>query len=311
MASLNLTVPKELEPFLRVGASSWKYGSWHGLLYPAGARDAPGSYLAEYARHLRTVEIDQWFWSLFPPGVKLPEPQTVATYAQAVPDDFLFAVKAPNAITLTHFYARQPKRYAEHANRPNAQFLSVDLLNRFLESLAPLGGKLGPILFQFEYLNRTKMPSLRAFLDKLHEFFSRAPGGFRYAVETRNPNYVSQAFFNFLKEHRLGYVFIEGYYMPHIGDVFAKHDAFTTDFSVVRLHGRSREEIEAQTGETWNRLVEPQEQGLEATASIIQPGTSRGLLMLVYANNHFEGCAPLTLERLLELLRQEGRRRSE
>jgi len=26
--------------------------------------------------------------------------------------------------------------------------------------------------------------------------------------------------------------------------------------------------------------------------------------MLVYANNHFEGCAPLTLERLLGILRE-------
>jgi len=43
---------------------------------------------------------------------------------------------------------------------------------------------------------------------------------------------------------------------------------------------------------------------LEATASIIRAGTSRGLMMLVYANNHFEGCAPLTLERLLGILRE-------
>ena len=72
MASLNLIVPKTVEPFLRVGTSSWKYDSWRGLLYPPGTRDAPGSYLAEYAKHLDTVEADQWFWSLFPSGVKLP-----------------------------------------------------------------------------------------------------------------------------------------------------------------------------------------------------------------------------------------------
>lgn len=25
-----------------------------------------------YAKHLTTVEVDQWFWSLFPSGITLP-----------------------------------------------------------------------------------------------------------------------------------------------------------------------------------------------------------------------------------------------
>jgi len=308
MASLNLTIPKQLEPFLKLGTSSWKYDSWQGLLYPPGVKDTPGSYLAEYAKHLNTVEVDQWFWSLFPRGAKLPDPSTVKAYAEAVPDDFLFAIKAPNAVTLTHFYSRQPKRYADHANKPNPNFLSLDLLERFLDTLSPMTGKLGPIMFQFEYLNRTKMPSLRAFLDKLNEFFAHAPKGYQYAIETRNPNYLRPEFFAFLKEHGLGYVFTEGYYMPHIGEVFAQHDAFTADFSVIRLHGGDREGIEERTGEVWNQVVEPKDHGLDAAASIIRAGTSRGLIMAVYANNHYEGSAPLTLERLLGKLREESPR---
>jgi uncharacterized protein YecE (DUF72 family) len=71
-------------------------------------------------------------------------------------------------------------------------------------------------MFQFEYLNKSKMPSLKAFLDWLHEFFEKAPKGFSYAIETRNPNYLSTAFFDFLREHELGHVFLEGYYMPHM-----------------------------------------------------------------------------------------------
>jgi uncharacterized protein YecE (DUF72 family) len=47
---------------LRTGTCSWKFPSWHGLVYsaPKGI-----DYLAEYAHHYNTVEIDQWFWSLF------------------------------------------------------------------------------------------------------------------------------------------------------------------------------------------------------------------------------------------------------
>ena len=69
----------------------------------------PDDYLADYARHLSTVEIDQWFWSLFPGGITLPSTDTVKQYAESVPDDFRFTVKAPNAITLTHYYRKQPK----------------------------------------------------------------------------------------------------------------------------------------------------------------------------------------------------------
>ncbi len=302
---VNLTVPKAYGRHLRLGTCSWKYDSWRGLVYPPDAADLRDRYLTEYAKHLNTVEVDQWFWSLFLSGVKLPDPATVRAYAESVPEDFTFAIKAPNAITLTHFYSRQPKQHADYANKPNAHFLSVGLLKRFLDILSPMQDKLGPIMFQFEYLNRTKMPSLRAYLDKLHEFFAQAPQGFQYAIETRNPNYLRREFFVFLKEHGLGYVFLEGYYMPPIAEVFAKHHAFTADFSVVRLHGSGREEIEQRTSEEWNRIIEPKDQGLDAAASIIRAGTSRGLILAVYANNHFEGCAPLTLERLLAVLGKE------
>jgi uncharacterized protein YecE (DUF72 family) len=115
---------------------------------------------------------DQWFWSVFPSGAKLPEQDTVKQYTDSVPDDFRFTVKAQKAITLTHAYARQPKGSEGHANEPNSYFLSADLLNRFLETLHPMRGKLGPIMLQFEYLNRQTMPSLPVFLDRLQEFFA-------------------------------------------------------------------------------------------------------------------------------------------
>ena len=164
-------IPNKYRPYLRIGTCSWKYDSWKGLVYGAEKKYRPEDYLEDYARYFQTVEIDQWFWSLFPQGVKLPDPQVVRQYSESVPDEFIFSVKAPNAITLTHYYAKQPKGCEEYANRPNEYFLSADLCERFLENLAPMHNKLGPIMFQFEYLNRQKMPSLRMFLDRLHEYY--------------------------------------------------------------------------------------------------------------------------------------------
>jgi len=111
MNHLNLAIPERYRDCLRVGTCSWKYDSWKGLIYRPDADYAPNDYLPDYAQHFKTVEVDQWFWSLFPPGVKLPDEGTVRGYAQTVPDDFLFTVKAPNSVTLTHFYSRQPKAY--------------------------------------------------------------------------------------------------------------------------------------------------------------------------------------------------------
>jgi len=113
MTPLNLTIPERYRDCLRVGTCSWKFDSWKGLVYDAGKAYEPNDYLPDYARYLNTVEVDQWFWSLFPPGAKLPDEDTVRAYAEGVPDNFLFTVKAPNSITLTHCCARQSEAYRE------------------------------------------------------------------------------------------------------------------------------------------------------------------------------------------------------
>jgi uncharacterized protein YecE (DUF72 family) len=299
---MKVVIPEKYQPYLRIGTCSWKYDSWKGLYYEKGKNYRPNDYLSDYAKHLSSVEIDQWFWSLFPGGVKLPEARTAKAYAESVPDDFIFTVKAPNSLTLTHFYSKQPPQYADFAGQPNSLFLDNVLLEQFLERLSPLGKKLGPIMFQFEYLNKKKMPSKEVFFERLQEFITRAPTGFQYAIETRNPNYLSPAFFDFLKEHSLGYVYLEGYYMPHIGEVFDKFKPETTDFSIIRLHGGDRLEMEIETGGNWSQVIALKPKGLEAAARIIQDNQSRKALTFLNINNHFEGSAPLTVQRFLDVL---------
>src|SRR6056297_534578 len=70
---------------LRFGTCSWKFPSWAGLVYS----QADGiDYLAEYAQTYRSVEIDQWFWSLFAPDkISLPQTETVAGYLASVDED--------------------------------------------------------------------------------------------------------------------------------------------------------------------------------------------------------------------------------
>jgi uncharacterized protein YecE (DUF72 family) len=298
-------VPAAWRPYVRLGTCSWKYDSWKGTVYDKGKTYRPDEYLADYARRYDSVEVDQWFWSLFPDSVRLPLPSVVKRYAESVPDGFVFTVKAPNAITLTHHYNR--KEAGEKAGSPNPDFLSVELLEGFLERLAPMGKKLGPVMFQFEYLNKQKMATRGDFLERMGGFLGGAPKGYAYAIELRNPNYLAPDLFAMLKEHRAGFVYLEGYYMPPIGEVFEKFHPATAPFSVVRLHGGDRGEIEKETGEVWDRIVAPKPEALRAAARITRENIREKIVTYVNVNNHFEGSAPLSIDRFTaELAKPEG-----
>ena len=300
--ALDLSVPREFRGILRIGTCSWKYDTWKGLIYEPLKTYRPDEYLPDYAKKLDSVEIDQWFWSLFPGSLRLPDPAAVRLYAKSVPDDFVFTVKAPNSLTLTHYYAKQTPQNASYANKPNPSFLDHDLLSRFLDALSPLASKLGPVMFQFEYLNKQKMPSKEVFFERFGEFIDAAPKGYRYAVEIRNPNYLSPEFFSFLKDHELGFVYLDGYYMPPIGQVFDKFKPETASFQVVRLHGGDRLEIEGETGEVWNKVVASKPGGLKAAAKIVRANAKKRVLTYVNLNNHYEGSAPLSIGRFLDIL---------
>jgi uncharacterized protein YecE (DUF72 family) len=299
---LDFSIPEEYAEYLRIGTCSWKYDSWKGLVYDAGKTYRAQDYLADYARRLTTVEVDQWFWSLFPQSIRLPEKSDVKRYAESVPGGFVFSIKAPNALTLTHFYSKLSGAEKDFAGQPNKAFLDNGLLERFLERLEPLGKKRGPLMFQFEYLNKQKMATKEAFFEAFGAFIEKAPQGVAYAVEIRNPNYLCKPFFDFLAAHKLGFVYLDGYYMPPIGKVFEEHQPHTARFSIIRLHGGDRGEIEKETGEVWNRIVAPKPEALQAAARITVENIRQKIKTIVNVNNHFEGSAPLTIGRFLDVL---------
>jgi uncharacterized protein YecE (DUF72 family) len=126
----------------------------------------------------------------------------------------------------------------------------------------------------------------------------------RYAIETRSPNCLCQEFFDFLGEHGLGFVFLEGYYMPHIGEVFERCDTSPAAFTVIRLPGPDGADIEKMSGNAWNRIYSAKPEGLRAAAEIVRSNTARSFQTLVNINNHYEGSSPLTADRFLGVLRE-------
>lgn len=281
---------------LKIGTCSWKYESWRGLVY---SNTENINYLAEYAERFSTVEVDQWFWSLFGEDkVKLPDYRDVSAYAHSVPDDFRFTVKAPNSITLTHFYQKSKSDPLIE----NPHFFSTDLTKSFLEALEPMHGKLGPVMFQFEYLNKKKMPGLDRFLELLDEFIAKLDDSFQFGVEIRNPNYLGEKFFTFLKERNIIPVFLQGYYMPSIFEIIPKYQQHLPGLSVIRLHGPDRKGIEKKTGKEWNTIVEPKDEELARLIEVLHAFDERENDMYVNVNNHYEGSAPKTIEKIHHLL---------
>ena len=73
-------------PRLSVGTSGWSYPSWRPDFYPAGTD--PGGFLAFYAGHFPTVELNTT-------GYRLPAEDQFRRWAEQVPDGFEFAPKLP------------------------------------------------------------------------------------------------------------------------------------------------------------------------------------------------------------------------
>jgi uncharacterized protein YecE (DUF72 family)/GNAT superfamily N-acetyltransferase len=208
-------------------------------------------------------------------------------YVRSVHSDFRFGVKLPNALTLTH----DPK-----AQTPNPYYLSVDLLRTFMEIIRPLN--LGPLMLQFGFLNRQMMPSQKVFQAKLAQFVALLPSGYTWCIETRNPNFLNDDYFRFLSDHNLGHVWQQGYYMPPIFELYRQYADLLTDNVVIRLHGQDREGIEERSQKKWSQITEPKDQELDLLAEMLRDLQDRKKQAWAFVNNHYEGCAPLTIERI-------------
>ncbi len=280
---------------LKIGACSWKYDSWRGHVYS----DNPNiNYLEEYSKKYSTVEVDQWFWSLFD-KIVLPDPKVVEGYKNSVPLQFSFTIKAPNSLTLTHYYN---KKKAEPLKR-NPHFLSVVLYEQFLEQIKLIVPQAASIIFQFEYLNKEKISSVKFFQNYIQKFVAEMPPNSPpFAIETRNPNYLSNDYFSTLNSLNLSHVFLEGYFMPPIVELYKKYKVFIKNFTIIRLHGPARSGIEKLSGRNCNKIYINRDPEIRKITDMIKGMLDNDISIYLNVNNHYEGCAPITIEKINNLI---------
>jgi uncharacterized protein YecE (DUF72 family) len=264
------------------GTSSWSEKTWAGVFYPAGTR--PGDYLRYYATRFRTVEVD-------------------ATY-YAVPDRAMaagWAAKTPAGFTLSAKFVRTIVHGGEASTPDPSRMLRRDEADVFLESMAAVGAKCGPLVLQFPYFSRRAFREAGPFFERLERFLEALPRAFRYAVEVRNAAWLTEELTALLRRHAAALVLVDMKDMPHPAEVAAKLDVVTTDFVYARLIGDRKLTDDLSQGR-WDRVIVDQSPRLESWGQLIRTLRHRAPRILVYANNHYAGYAPTTVERLMELV---------
>ncbi len=284
---------------LNFATCSWKYESWKGLIYP----EKEGlNYLKEYSKHFNSVEVDQWFWSLFDKNVVLPKSKDVEAYKNSVPKNFKFTIKVPNSLTLTHYYNRSKSIPL----KKNPYFLSVDLFEQFLDSIKPIKERTASLIFQFEYLNKQKMSGLAEFQNQFINFYNEIPKDSpQISIELRNPNYLTSSYFKFLDQLGITNVFLEGYFMPSILNIYKLSKDFIRDMAIIRLHGPDRSGIEKISNENWNKIYINRDKELEKIIELLIDLQKRKVDVYLNVNNHYEGSAPLTIKKIKEKLNMD------
>jgi uncharacterized protein YecE (DUF72 family) len=152
-----------------IGTSGFGYKEWKGIFYPE--KIAPKEMLRFYSEHFNTVEVNNTFYHM-------PTEGLLPSWAGQVPDNFVFAFKAPQIIT--HL-----KRLRNVEEETEYLFRTLSLLDR----------KLGPVLFQFPKSFQADRPQLEAFLDLI-------PPNNSCAFDFRSPSWHGTEILDLLKERR-------------------------------------------------------------------------------------------------------------
>jgi uncharacterized protein YecE (DUF72 family) len=138
-----------------VGTSGYSYKEWKGSFYPEKLPQK--EMLSYYAQRFSTVEVNNTFR-------RMPKLDVVESWAEQVPRDFRFVLKAPQVIT--HF--RRLNDVGEQTEQ-------------FLRTAAVLKKRQGPLLFQLPPNFKKDLSRLERFLKTIKK---RAPVAFEFRHES-------------------------------------------------------------------------------------------------------------------------------
>ena len=277
-----------------IGGSSWKYEGWLKKIYSPSRYVTRGRFskrlfddtcLAEYSETFPTVCGDFAFYQ-FP-----SEAFWQRLFAQ-VPEGFQFALKVPEQITCRAF--PQISRYGAQAGLTNHTYLDAALLqDAFLRPLLAYQEQIGVLIFEFG----ASATPVCDFVELLGPFLSRLPKAFRFAVEVRNPDYLTPGYFSVLRDHNVAHVYSSWTRMPPMAEQTRIAESRTADFVVARALLRPNRAYEeaVQRFSPYAEIRDPNPEVRGALREIVEISRSERRTSFLFINNRLEGHAPGTI----------------
>jgi uncharacterized protein YecE (DUF72 family) len=260
--------------------------------------------LEEYATVFPTVCFDGAYW-------RFPEPKQLQKYAEQIPTGFRMALKCTDIITLFRF--RDTKDMGLKRGQRNSTYLDSEAFKEFLYKPAVeiLKDKLGPIIFEFSPFHFDKPFGEKEyrpldFVKDLHHFLSAIPQDVMYAVEIRDPYFISPDFTRYLdclEYHGVSHCINAQTWMPPIEEQLELPHLLTSQHVVVRALTRPGVSHEAAVREfePYDR-TQIVEEGLRTSlARLMHRSLEEKRKLFIYANNRVEGNSPNTLAGILDL----------
>lgn len=263
----------EETPRIKLGTCAWSFEDWRGAFYPEHLPQ--NEWLAYYARHFTSVEVDSTFYHA-------PSPHVAGHWLDATPDDFVFSLKMPREIT--------HDRKLRNCEEPLAEFFA---------GIAPLRRKIGAVLVQLPpYFTLARDEAA------LREFVRQLPGGFRFAIEFRENAWHVPRIVHLLEEHHICWAWTDVTELERSSEAAFEFLPRTTDFVFLRLLGDLDRKFRGDGSRafTYRELAWPREASLSHWSEKLKAAVAEVGNVFVYINNHFEGFAPHSVRRLADVL---------
>jgi uncharacterized protein YecE (DUF72 family) len=198
-----------------IGTSGFQYAEWKGNFYP---EDLPSAkMLPFYAERFSTTEINYTFH-------RIPATKTIDNWKAQTPEQFRFALKAPQKIT--------------HSSKLRD---CADTLDYFCKVISGLGERQGPVLFQLP-------PNFKKDPDVLSSFLRELPS-IRAAFEFRHESWFDDEVFEILKARNVALCIADT-------EKLETPKVATANYGYLRLRREDYNEIDI---ERWAKFVREQE----------------------------------------------------
>lgn len=285
--------PENEQGQLLLGCQGWRYPDWRRLptpedlaaspeIRPAGVPDDDQDFDADlrapfyskqigqreelkfYARTFNAIEVDSTFYAT-------PRPEWVRAWRDATGSDFRFALKLPRIITHDYGLVRGRKSLAD-----------------FCEVAAELEDKLAAILVQLP-------PSFGPeHFDVLARFLPHLPADISFAVEFRDPGWLSERTRDLLAARNVAFMLGP---TPWLGTEVCRPylKEPPAGWIYIRFMG-DRDEM------AFSHLQIDRDEELDFWAAEIARQTAAGRRVIALADNHYQGYSPGTVRLLARRL---------